>query len=74
MGLSFDEKKSLEEVTGSLHFASYGQASGRQGPNSNSETGNISSFQEWRDNEFDGSGDIQAIGSDGSTVQSNQIM
>ena len=68
MGLSFDEKRSLQEVTGSLQFASYGP-----GPNSISETGD-SSRQEWRDNEFDGSEDIQAMGSDGSTIQSNQVM
>ena len=49
MGLSFDENRSLEEVTESLCFASDGPS-----PNSIPEMGSISR-QEWRDNEIDGS-------------------
>ena len=67
MGLSFDDKRSLEEVTGSLHFASNGPT-----PNSISEVGSINR-QEWRDNKIEGSEDIQVIGSNGSTIQNNQI-
>ena len=64
MGLSFDDRRSLEEATLSLHFASDGPSS-----NSITEMGSISH----QDNDFDGSEDIQAMGSNGSTVQSNQI-
>ena len=67
MGLSFDENRSLEEVTESLHFAS-----GGPNPNSIPEMGSINR-QEWGDNEIDGNEDIQAMGSNGSTIQSNQI-
>ena len=67
MGLSFDDKRSLEEVTRSLHFASNGPS-----PNSILEMGSINR-QEWRDNEIDGSEDSQVIGSNGSTIQNNQI-
>ena len=67
MGLSFDENRSLEEVTESLHFAS-----GGPNPNPIPEMGSINR-QEWRDNEIDGNEDIQAMGSNGSTIQSNQI-
>ena len=66
MGLSFDDKRSLEEVAGSLHFASYGPS-----PNSLSEMGSIHR-QERRDDEIDGSEDIQVIGSNGCTIQNNQ--
>ena len=64
MGLSFDENRSLEEVTKSLQFASYDP-----NPNSIPEMGSINR-QEWRDNEIDGS---EAVVSNGSTMQSNQI-
>ena len=67
MGLSFDDERSFEEVTGSLHFASNGPS-----PNSIPEMGSINR-QEWRDNEIDGSEGIQVIGSNGSTIQNNQI-
>ena len=67
VGLSFDEKRSLEEVTGSLHFASNGPS-----PNSIPEMGSINR-QERRDNEIDRSEDIQVIGSNICTVQDNQI-
>ena len=62
MGLSFDENRSLGEVTESLHFASYGPS-----PNSIPEMGSIN-HQEWRDNEIDGSEDIQAMVSNGGTI------
>ena len=63
MGLSFDENRSLEEeITKSLHFASDGPS-----PNSNLEMGSINR-QEWRDNEIDGSEDIQAMRSNGSII------
>ena len=68
MGLSFDENRSLEEVTESLCFASDGPS-----PNSNPEMGSID-HQEWRDDEIDGGEDIQAVGSNGSIIQSNEIM
>ena len=68
MGLSFDDKRSLE-VTGSLHFAS-------DGPSLNSiqEIETIGRA-EWKDSEIDGSEDIQVMGLNGSIIhiQSNQI-
>ena len=67
MGLSFDENRSLEEVTGSLHFAPDGPS-----PNSDPELGSINR-QEGRDDEIDGGEDIQAVGSNGSIIQSNEI-
>ena len=67
MGLSFDEERSFEEVAESLHFASDGPS-----PNSIPEMGSINR-QEWRENEIDGSEDIQVIGSNGCTIQNNQI-
>jgi hypothetical protein len=67
MGLSFDEQRSLEEVAGSLHFASNGPS-----PNSIPEMGSIN-HQERRDNEIDGNEDIQVIGSNGCTIQDNEI-
>ena len=62
MGLSFDENRSLEEVSESFCLASDGPS-----PNSIPEMGNINR-QEWRDNEIDGSADIQAVGLNGSTI------
>ena len=67
MGLSFDDEGSFKEVTGSLHFASNSPS-----PNSIPEMGSIN-HQEWRDNEIDGSEDIQVIGSNGCIIQDNQI-
>ena len=67
MGLSFDENRSLEEATESLCFASDGPS-----PNPIPEMGSINR-REWRDDEIDGSEDIQAIGSNSSTIQSNEI-
>ena len=64
MGLSFDENRSLEKVTESFRLASDGPS-----PNSIPEMG-IISRSEWRDNEIDGSEDIQAMGLNlnGSTI------
>ena len=67
MGLSFDDERFLEEVAGSLCFASNGPS-----PNSIPEMGSIN-HQERRDNKIDGSEDIQVIGSNGCTIQDNQI-
>jgi hypothetical protein len=67
MGLSFDENRSLEEVTAE----GFCLASDGPSPNSIPEMGleNIN-HQEWRDNlnVIDGSEDIQAMGSNGSTI------
>ena len=69
MGLSFDDKRSLEEVAGSLHFASDGPL---ESLNSIPEMGSINR-QEWRGNEIDGSNNIQVMGSNSNTIQNNQI-
>ena len=62
MGLSFDDKRSLEEITGSLHFAS-------DGPSLNSipEIETISR-EERKNSEIYGSENIQVMELNGSTI------